>query len=218
MLESLQQDDANGRDQIISYLKLRFAIGMLGISLPFLLLLSNYFATGSFIPEQSISDYYDNGVAGDIFVGILFVLGFFLSSYRGEARRDNITASIASIFAICTALFPTTSTLITIRNLHLLSATLLFIIFIYFSFILFRRNKKDPRNSTYLYCAIVMMICILCIIISYRLDSEMRDQSKIIFWSESVALIAFGFSWIVKANVRFEDFKIGFLSKTIKKV
>ncbi len=69
---------------IISYLTLRKAIGLLGIALPFVLALGAVFCSRTEI-QSSVSSYYHTSM-GDVFVGILFVIGFFLLSYRGYER------------------------------------------------------------------------------------------------------------------------------------
>src|SRR6188768_127088 len=86
-------------DQIISYYALRILIGATGILLPLLLVLGNLIAFNNFKIEFSVSDYYDNSTAGDILVGVLFVLGFFLMTYKGYDRTDSRTANLGCIFA-----------------------------------------------------------------------------------------------------------------------
>lgn len=73
----------NGNDQIIPYYVLRVLIGAAGICLPFLLVIGKLIYNGTFQLEYSISDYYDNGTAGDILVGVLFALAFFFSFLQG---------------------------------------------------------------------------------------------------------------------------------------
>ena len=90
---------------VISYMTLRKAIGFLGLSLPFLLPIG----TGALIYgnlELSISTYYYTNM-GDVFVGTLCVIGFFLFSYRGHDRRDDIAGDLACVFAIGIAFVPT---------------------------------------------------------------------------------------------------------------
>ncbi|HRX92798.1 MAG TPA: hypothetical protein P5158_01715, partial [Chitinophagaceae bacterium] len=78
-------------DQIISYYTLRILIGAIGILLPLLVVIGKWVSNKTPALEYSISDYYDNGAAGDILVGVLFVLGFFLLTYKGPEKIDNIT-------------------------------------------------------------------------------------------------------------------------------
>ena len=85
-----QKNTGENNDQIISYIILRILIGATGIALPFLLIIGKLVANSSTQIEFSVSDYYDNGTAGDILVGILFVLGLFLIAYKGYERIDSM--------------------------------------------------------------------------------------------------------------------------------
>jgi hypothetical protein len=198
-------------DQIISYYALRILIGALGILLPLLLVISNLITSHTFALEDSISDYYDNGTSGDILVGVLFVLGFFLMAYKGYNRTDSRAANLGCVFALCVALFPTTSNNRIIHNLHFVFAGLLFSVFIFFSLYLFRKSEpgtvctpqKSKRNKVYLLCGIIMTACIAGIAICRFLLQQLCETYNLVFWFESVALVAFGFSWIVKAEFLF---------------
>jgi hypothetical protein len=67
--------------------------------------------------QDSMSDYYFAFAppsselrifpARVVFVGILFVLGFFLMLYRGFSRTENWALNIAGLSAVLVALFPT---------------------------------------------------------------------------------------------------------------
>ena len=196
-------------DQIIPYYTLRVLIGAAGISLPFLLWIGKLIFRNSFQVENSISDYYDDGTAGDILVGVLFALAFFLVSYRGYAPIDSIAANFGCAFALGVALFPTTSDNKIVHIMHFVFAFLLFSVFIFFSIYLFRKKSPHPtkqkknRNKVYLLCGIVMILCIIGIALFQIFD--LNAVWHPVFWFESLALISFGFSWITKAEVLFED-------------
>jgi hypothetical protein len=199
----------NANDQIIPYFTLRILIGAAGISLPFLLVIGKLIAEKSFTLEYSISDYYDNSTAGDILVGVLFSLAFFLVSYKGYARIDSIAANLGCAFALGVALFPTTSTNTFVHYAHFAFAFLLFSIFIFFSLYLFRKSVPHPtkqkknRNKVYLICGILMILCIAGVAVSLIFD--VNSNLHLVFWFESLALASFGFSWITKAEVLFHD-------------
>jgi len=194
-------------DQIISYYALRVLIGATGILLPFLLIIGNLIAYNNFNIESSVSDYYDNSTSGDILVGVLFVLGFFLMTYKGYDKTDSRAANLGCIFALGVALFPTTSTNHVIHIMHFVFALLLFSVFIFFSIYLFRKTgpgrrtkQKDKRNRVYLTCGIIMIVCIVCIAIGMLWLKELSANYQLVFWFESLALISFGISWITKAE------------------
>lgn len=198
-------------DQVISYYALRILIGATGILLPLLLFIGNLFANNTLQIEFSVSDYYDNGTAGDILVGVLFVLGFFLMTYKGYDKTDSRIANLGCVFALGVALFPTTSSNYLVHKMHFVFALLLFTVFIVFSMYLFRKTdpngirtkQKDKRNKVYLACGIIIIACIAGIALSMLAFETAASQYHLVFWFESVALIAFGFSWIVKAEFLF---------------
>lgn len=45
-----------------------------------------------------------------------------------------------------------------------------------------------------------MIICIACIAIGMIWLKTLSKEYNLVFWFESVALIAFGFSWVTKAE------------------
>lgn len=196
-------------DQIIPYFTLRVLIGAAGILLPILLVIGKLITERTFKLEYSISDYYDNSTAGDILVGVLFALAFFLVSYKGYAPIDSIAANLGCAFALGVALCPTTSHSKFIHYTHFVFAFLLFSVFIFFSIYLFRKKAPHPtrqkknRNKVYLVCGIIMIACIAGIAACEIL--HVNPNLHFVFWFESVALISFGFSWITKAEMVFSD-------------
>jgi len=198
-------------NQIISYYALRILIGATGMLLPLLLIIGNLVANKTMHIEFSVSDYYDNSTAGDILVGVLFVLGFFLMAYKGFNRTDSRTANFGCVFALGVALCPTTSSNYFIHIMHFVFAVLLFSVFIVFSIYLFRKSdqpkgfnkQKDKRNKVYLVCGINIIACIICITIGMIFLEDLCKTYHLVFWFESLALMSFGFSWITKAEFLF---------------
>ena len=198
-------------DQVISYYALRILIGASGILLPLLLIIGNLLAGNTLKIEFSVSDYYDNGTAGDILVGVLFVLGFFLMTYKGYNKIDSRTANLGCVFSLGVALFPTTSSNHVVHIMHFVFAVLLFSVFIFFSIYLFRKSEpgrkctrqKEHRNRVYLACGIIMIACIMAIAISMIWLEELSVKYHFVFWFESLALISFGISWVTKSEFLF---------------
>jgi hypothetical protein len=81
---------------VISYQALQALIGILGLALPFVLISVKPFLDGPGIPP-SISDYYYTSMR-DYFVGSLWAIGIFLSSYRGEKNFHHVFGIIACLF------------------------------------------------------------------------------------------------------------------------
>jgi hypothetical protein len=202
---------------IFSYLTLRKAIGVLGTSLPFVLSLGALVLFGTGI-QGSVSGYYHTGMR-DVFVGVLCVIGFFLLSYRGYNGADDIVGDLGCLFAVGVALFPTTpsnaasSGVRIIGYVHFVFAVLFLLTLIYFSLFLFTKTEADPnqsptprklqRNRVYKACGYTMLLCIVLIAIYYRLPDELAspiEGYKPVFWLESIAVVAFGISWLTKGE------------------
>ncbi len=202
---------------VISYLNLRKAVGIIGISFPFVLVVGKWLAGYPGI-QSSISAYYHT-VMRDVFVGILCAIGVFLFSYRGYDRRDDVAGTLAGIFAIGVALFPTSRVegavaRDTIGLLHLVFAALFFLTLAYFSLVLFRRtdprlpptSRKKQRNVVYALCGYAILGC-LALIAGVSLlpaDSPVRGLDPV-FWLEAAAVVAFGVSWLTKGEAILKD-------------
>lgn len=68
-------------------------------------------------------------------------------------------------------------------------------------------NEKLKRNRIYRICGGIMVFCVLVLVpcfISHSLRDQ-YDKINLVFWMESVALEAFGFSWIVKGEFLLKD-------------
>ena len=201
---------------IISYLSLRRTIGILGILLPFALALGNTYIFGEGL-QTSMSSYYHTRV-GDLFVGVLFVIGLFLFSYKGYGFVDDIAGHLACVFAIGVAIFPTTpanptsANAETIGAIHLAFAGLLFLTLAFFAIFLFTKSapdrpvtsRKKRRNAIFRLCGIVIIICIvLTAVVNVVLPKDLAStiaQYNHVFWLEAVAVVAFGISWLVKGK------------------
>ena len=212
--------DTSNPTLIRSYLQLRRAIGYIGIVLPFLLSAGKIIFEGAGI-EPSISDYYYT-VMGDVFVGCLFAIGVFLWSYEGyEEGPDNKVGNIACIGAIGTAIFATTPdspSLVQeiIGYFHYLFAVGFLGALAYFSVYLFTKTTSDNptpeklfRNKIYKYCGYAIAGSIIAMIVFVGtkkiFDYSIPDWLDVIFWLETIAVMSFWFSWIVKGNALFRD-------------
>ena len=202
---------------VISYLALRKTIGVLGILLPFVLALGAIIIFHMSL-QSSISYYYYTGMR-DVFVGTLFAIGFFLFSYKGYERADDIAGHVACISAVGMALFPTRpgpDDEGIIGYIHFALAALLFLTLIYFSFVLFTKTDPDreptrrklQRNRIYRACGWTMSACILLIVLFFVLPDGVAspiEQYDPVFWLEAIMVVAFGFSWLTKGEAILKD-------------
>ena len=100
------------KDMVLSHLNMRRAAGMLGFSLPFILMIGTLMTEARLRP--SISNFYHScdPVIHGLFVGILCAIGVFLICYKGYEREedetlsDNQVASATGIGAIGVAIIP----------------------------------------------------------------------------------------------------------------
>lgn len=203
---------------VFSYLALRRAIGILGIGLPFVLVIGTLVLQGSGL-EPSISNYYYT-IMRNVLVGTLCAIGVFLMSYHGYERADDIAGDLACGFAIGVALFPTvpahepTHTQVIIGYVHYGFAAAFFLTLAYFSLCLFRKTdpskpmtpRKTIRNRVYTGCGYLILLCIL-LLAGYGLflqDTSVA-QLKPVFWLEATAVVAFGASWLIKGEALLQD-------------
>lgn len=207
----------NHRSLVISYLTLRKTLGWLGILFPFILYFGALVLFGTGL-QRSVSSYYYTGM-GDVFVGTICVIGFFLYSYRGYEPKDNITGDLACIFALGVAFFPAHATpdgTGLTGYIHLASSALFFATLIYFSLFLFTKSDPDRppspgklrRNRIYRACGYIMALCILLITIYFLLPSSLTAAIAVlkpIFWLEAIAVVAFGISWLTKGGALIKD-------------
>lgn len=204
--------DSSAKRLVINYLKLRRYIGYLGMGLPFILVLGvAILNNNNDIIQVSISDYYYTDVR-NVFVGILVAVSAFLHSYKGYEKIDNLLTSLAALFALGIAFIPTTAIDELQNTLHLISAAAFFIILAYLSYFLFTKTdkeepgkKKHQRNQIYRICAIIMVVCILLVPLLNTILGNLYYQWNLTFWLETLALLAFGFSWLTKGEAILPD-------------
>jgi hypothetical protein len=173
----------------------------------------------------------------DCFVGILVGISLFLIAYKGYQRIDNIVTSIIGFLGLGVAAFPSRYSIAsteplgifqiapTISNkIHLICAFSFFFLLAFNSIFLFTlterenipktRNRKI-RNYIYIGCGIVILIS-LAILLIRSLVGAGAENSKILLFFETIMLVAFGISWLVKGRT-LEFIRYGF-DKTLKKL
>ena len=197
-----------------TYLHLRKAVGWIGVLLPFVLVLGTYLIFNDKVIQPSISHYYHTGMS-DVFVGVICAIALFMFYYCGPEKIDNICGDIAGFSAVGIALFPTTKEGAAdwVGVVHYSCAAVFFLTLAFFAIWLFRKTKKgeEPtpqkkkRNMIYLICGIIMIACLLAIVIYHNFLKVDGQDTILVFVAETIALIAFGFSWMVKGEVILAD-------------
>lgn len=190
--------------------------------------------------KPSISHYYYSSV-GEIFTGALLTVALFLLCYKGHPLRksefgfsDRTMSNLAAFFAVGIVVFPTTTKHCIIDNMrvftssyitgiiHFIFAGMFFITLSFISIFNFRRTKrvsdfgKMPNHNLYKYCGIIMLTCVFLILIYtkiLRYRYEWLDNIYPGLILETIALSAFGVSWLTKGKI----YK-GYLAKKIKEL
>lgn len=203
---------------------MRRLIGILGIALPVVLVLGGLMQSEPAI-QGSISGYYYTSMR-DLFVGSLCAVSLFLMSYKGYERIDNFIAKMSGAFALGMVIFPTSMFSGKVVRvgvflidddvslyIHLIFGALFFLSLSFNSIFLFTRRHpgvmgkgKKRRNVIYRSCGIVMIMAMLCIAIYmlFFMNTYIAKMDPVLIF-ESIALMAFGVSWLVKGNTLFRD-------------
>lgn len=202
----------------INHKTMRVVVGCIALLLaPAVYLLAN-----GAEPLDSISASYWSD-ARDIFVGALIAVGFFLFAYNGAACKRDLEFVLSKLscgFAICVALFPTSSAMVTDLppawtlkltgiiglqpvHIHYSAAVLLFVCLIAMMWFFSRRalrKGKLLRSRTYLVIACLMLGGIIIIgLIGWWLG-----------WSNTLLLVEiwglgfFGIGWLLAGSYKTE--------------
>jgi hypothetical protein len=212
------------RSLIFSYLSMRRLIGILGISLPFIIVLGGL-TQGASSLQGSISGYYYSNMR-DFLVGILSGVALFLISYKGYEKIDDIVANLSGIFALGMVFFPTgmfCGHVVKVgmfqlddnisEIVHLAFGSLFFLALSFNSIFLFTRRhpgvmgrEKKRRNVIYRTSGIVMLVaqCFIAIYTAFLRSTFLAGTYPVLIL-ETIALFAFGISWMVKGNTLFQD-------------
>ena len=226
-----QPEPPASENDILTFRRIRKAIGWLAISLPvslILLPLIPFFKTSI---QNSISYYYYTNLR-EVFTGVLCAVSLFLIRYKGFAdpkfwKNDNKMTNLAGIMAMGIALVPTNPnscsekiyTIIPfcinfLGVLHYLFATVFFVILAIISYVIFtigqKKNKNIPlsplnENNIYKICGIAIIVFAGMIPVCDLLN--FFPKATLIL--EALALTAFGTSWLVKGRFLGDKGKIG---------
>lgn len=199
-----------------AYTFLQKLVGCIAVALPLVLVVGNLALAGDGL-EGSISAYYYTPM-GNVFVGALSALGVFFLSYQHKPlpgyERDNRLSYGAGAAVIGVALLPTAeheSEAWTgewlVSTAHLLSACALFLLLAYFSLKLFTKtdpgkppsDAKRKRNVVFRICGWTIVASIVLVAASNVVQPP--DSWNSLFWLESLGVVAFGFSWLVKSGI-----------------
>ena len=100
-----------------------------------------------------------------------------------------------------------------VGTVHFAAAALFFVTLAAMSLVLFTRSdqtvptpQKRRRNRVYVLCGVTILACIALIAVGKLLAGEAFEaRTHFVFWLESVAVVAFGVSWLTKAQTVLAD-------------
>lgn len=205
---------------MINTTRLRCMIGWLGILLPWLVLILS-FAYGYGFPDSISATYYIPTCITPFMI-ILGSAGLLLISYKGYDKQDDITCTLAGVFAIGICLFSCStenlaekwnelSSLAKVGTfqiypefsgiLHNIFAFTFFGLLADNSLFLFTKSSgnmtenKKKRNVIFRICGIGMIVSFLAIV-----PISIFELWGGIWIVETIALFFFGISWLTKAD------------------
>jgi hypothetical protein len=209
-----------------SYLLMRAIIGFIGVTLPFLLVLGdNWLKTSGPVLRGSLSAYYYSGMR-DFLVASLAAAAFFLIAYKlFERSASNILSLIAGLAALTTAFFPTNradadvATALTplqaklgetnVMHVHFVAAGIAIVSLAVISFIFgLQEGRRSPDRAggrarlspTFWRWFHWTLAAIILVSVAFAAFSDRQHMftSYSLLIGESVALEAFGLSWLFK--------------------
>ena len=198
--------------------KIIFLIGLLAFLLPSLIY--GISVIQGYVIQSSLSHNYFSNLR-EIFTGILFSIGLMMICYSTipdsfdpkeikKNLREKIYARVAAVCSILIALFPTSPhkgnsyprdiqqyTLNGDYNcvnnfIHTGSALLLFVILSLFCFDIFTK-AEGKHNSKYIFLGVLIWIGILI--------AGLIKTTHAVLIGETIALFAFGISWMIRGKV-----------------
>jgi hypothetical protein len=191
-----------------SYIFMRFAIGVLGASLPLQLFAEPIFFNGQPFLRGSLSAYYYSGMR-EFFVGVLWAIGVFLITYKFAQRsKESRASTYAGFAAIVVALFPTQrpgdgfaltplqSQLgeQTVEAIHFVSAGVCIGLLALISFY-FGRFGRTRRRLHYICAGIIVVALALAAVAGIS-----GEPDKGLLVAEVLAVLGFTVSWMAKVE------------------
>lgn len=219
---------------VFSYLTLRNLIGFSGILLPFVLAIAPKRPSDYYGFEPSISDYFYTD-RGDILVVVLCILGAFLITYKGYGWKEQLLTFVAGVCGIGVAFVPTKMdclacdlsvhtgsggvfSFIAGTGWHFGFAATFLLCLAIMSLVFFTKgngdeshrkadgslSQKGKRNIVFKICGWTIIGSLVILGLYFVIRPDLK-KFPIVFVFETVAVIAFGFSWITKGQTLWPD-------------
>jgi Mn2+/Fe2+ NRAMP family transporter len=157
-------------------------------------------------------------------VSLLFI------TYKGYEVIDDIVSTITGFFGLGIVIFPCLlAEEVKCRigffrlnpdlsdNLHIACSVFFFVLLAVNSLFLFTLtdkkkempNSKRKRNKVYKVCGIFILISLIALgIIWLTVNKQIVEEKRIVFVFETIMVVSFGVSWLVKGETIFRDPKL----------
>ena len=234
-VEKTDRQKESDNELVISFLALRNLIGISGMLLPIVLTLFTPKGEQDKVMEHSISEYYytKNGDLFVVLLSVIGV--FLLTYKGYDRFWERTLTLVAGFCGIGIAFFPTATTMgnsFSIHKVrqevpeffglvqwHFIFAALFFISLAFISLYYFqktnindvrlideqKKKQKAKRNMVYRICGWTMLICVALMILYFAIDPPSLRNTPVVFALETVAVEAFGISWITKGQTLWPD-------------
>jgi hypothetical protein len=174
----------------------------------FLLPIFTSIATHGTIASISAS-YWQGGLTQTIFVGFLSAIAAIMFSYNGTTGWQRFFSKVASIAALCVALFPCgcCGQEGSFPHVHTASAAVMFLVLAFFccSFFGESRGKSGyqpkARMVIYAICLVGNAAAIIILGLDAYADTCSDPANRAVFWGEAAGLWSFGISWMTASHV-----------------
>ena len=192
------------------YLRIRNFLGILGCLLPVLCV-----AGASMSPNTKYADWWTSisitYYSSPVLTGVLTSVGLMLIAYEGYNKWDTLVNTAAGICALCVVSFPTEASwmdgselvglfwlpMSTTKWVHYTSAGLLFLLLAINSIFLFSKSDNERKNRVYRVCGYVILGDLLL----FGLNAAFVHWAWTEIVNETIMLLAFGLSWVVKGHM-----------------
>lgn len=208
------------REDAAAFRRLRYGLGLLGLSLPFILAFSGRVVDGAVQP--TISDVFHT-TQRDLLVGGLTAIGVFLVFHRGWRRypgrwlSPDLIVFLAGIAAMGVAFFPNESVEIATTSqkvlgltlapvLHYGAALLLYLMMSMTCFLVYAPDADGWERRFYVWAGRVIFFtgCMVMVLSGIKNNTDgvlaqLIVSNNLVFWDESLGVWAFSVSWLLKA-------------------
>jgi hypothetical protein len=243
-IQTKDQKKESENELVVSYKTLRNLIGFAGMLLPLILIFFSGRGENDKWIENSISDYYYSN-RGDLLVVVLSILGVFLFTYQGYDWKESAVTTIAAICGIGVGFSPTRTELANSLSIHTTRETVPMIFGVERHFVfaglffvalaimslyyftksdpnrkrmLFNKDQKAIRDRVHRICGWIIVGCVLMLAVHFIFNPfHSIFGLPVVFFFETIAVEAFGFSWLTKGQTFWPDGE-HYLGKTVREM